>query len=344
MEDVTFIILTLNEEVNLPGCLRSIRGFAKRVVVVDSGSTDRTIEIARRMGADVYEHPFENYARQFNWAIDHTEITTKWTFRLDADERLTGKLMKELSHIMRMHAEDDVNGAVMEAWLIFMGRRIRHGAHNKRKLMLFRTGKGRIEDRRMDEHTVLSEGRAVTCRERFIHHDFKDMSHWIRKMNWYATREMQDYISSGPGEMQDYISSCLGEMQDYISSCPGKMPGEEEQPCIKNKATERFGYSCGTGEKTINGTASEPYLGTENDRGIARTRRNKYGIYYKFPMFIRCRLLFIYYYFFRLGFLDGREGYIFHYMYHMWYRTLVDAKILEQRKSGRPFEKTGELR
>ena len=103
MEDVTFIILTKNEEINLPDCLKSIEGFAKRAVVVDSGSSDKTCEIAKEMGADVYFHPFENYARQFNWGIDNTNITTKWTFRLDADERLTPKLCEELSQIMLDH-------------------------------------------------------------------------------------------------------------------------------------------------------------------------------------------------------------------------------------------------
>ena len=81
IQDVTFIVLTKNEEINLPDCLESIKGFAKRVVVIDSGSSDKTVEIARTYGADVYEHEFENYARQFNWGIDNTNITTKWTFR-----------------------------------------------------------------------------------------------------------------------------------------------------------------------------------------------------------------------------------------------------------------------
>ena len=116
MEDVTFIILTKNEEINLLDCLKSIEGFAKRVVVIDSGSTDKTCEIAKENGADVYIHPFENYARQFNWGIDNTEIDTKWTFRLDADERLTLELRKELNGLMRQHADDDVNGVTMEAW------------------------------------------------------------------------------------------------------------------------------------------------------------------------------------------------------------------------------------
>lgn len=286
MEDVTFIILTKNEEINLPDCLKSIKDFAKRIVVVDSGSTDKTCDIAKEAGADVFVHPFENYARQFNWGIDNTNIDTKWTFRLDADERLTPELCKELSGIIKEHDNDDVNGVTMEAWLYFMGRKIKHGCHNKRKLMLFKTGIGRIEDRKMDEHTVLSEGVSISCKERFIHYDFKDMTHWINKMNWYATREMQDYI--------EYVNGVRTEVSD--------------------------------------------------DSTISGTRKKKFGFYYKFPMFFRSWLLFVYYYIFRLGFLDGKEGFVYHWMYHRWYRALVDAKILEQKKFKRPFEKTGDLK
>lgn len=287
MIDVTVVVLTKNEELNLPDCLKSLEGFAKRVMVVDSGSTDKTVEIAKLMGADVFVHPFENYARQFNWALDNGNITTKWTFRLDADERLTPGLCQELESMTQEHADDDVNGITMEAWLYFMGRKIKHGCHNKRKLMLFKTGIGRIEDRKMDEHTVLSRGTSVYAQNRFIHYDFKNMTHWVNKMNWYATREMQDYYEF--------------------------MAGKET------------GFA-------------------ESDAAISGTRKMKFSFYYKFPMFIRCWLLFIYYYFFCLGFLDGKEGFVYHYMYHRWYRTLVDAKILEQSITNKPFEDTGDLK
>lgn len=287
MADVTIIVLTKNEEKNLPDCLESVKGFAKRVVVVDSGSTDKTEEVAKTYNADFYVHSFENYARQFNWAIDNTGISTKWTFRLDADERLTLQLCKELEQIMKDHDADDVNGVTMEAWLYFMGRKIKYGCHNKRKLMLFKTGIGRIEDRKMDEHTVLSHGTSVYAKNRFVHYDFKDMTHWISKMNWYATREMQDYYEFKQGKAASFA---------------------------------------------------------ENDATISGTRKKKFGLYYKLPMFIRSWMLFIYYYIFRLGFLDGKEGFVYHYMYHRWYRTLVDAKILEQSITNLPFEETGDLK
>lgn len=285
--DVTAIVLTKNEERNIADCLRSLEGFAERVVVVDSGSDDRTVELANSMGAQVYVHPFENYSRQFNWGIDNTGIDTKWTMRFDADERLTPELCEELRQLMLEHDSDDVNGISTEAWLYFMGKKIRYGCHNKRKIILFKTGYGRIEDRKMDEHTILLSGRSVYARNRFIHYDYKDMSHWINKMNWYATREMQDYFAFTDG-----------------------------------KATEIEG----------------------NDSVVASVRRKKFGVYYRFPPFIRCWLLFIYNYIFRLGFLDGKEGFVYNYMYHYWYRTLVDSKILEQRITGRPFEETGDLK
>lgn len=288
MIDVTIIILTKNEEINLPDCLESVREFAKRVVVVDSGSIDKTVAIAKNFGADVFVHKFENYARQFNWALENTGITTKWSFRLDADERLTPKLCEELEDISAKHSEDNINGVTMEAWLYFMGRRIKHGGAQKRKLMMFKTGIGRIEDRKMDEHTILSEGVSISAKEKFIHYDFKEMTQWINKLNWYATREMQDYF-------------------DYLSGKDGNI------------------------EK-------------KNDAIVASIRAKKFGFYYKFPIFIRTWLLFIYFYVFKLGFLDGREGFLYHYMYQRWYRLLVDAKIFEQLKTNKPFEETGDLK
>ena len=119
MVDLTAIILTKNEGDNIEDCLKSIQYFAKRIVLVDSGSTDNTISIAKKYKVDIYSHKFENYARQFNWAIDNTNITSKWTLRLDADERLTPKLCKELELLINQHDNDDVNGITMEAYFYF---------------------------------------------------------------------------------------------------------------------------------------------------------------------------------------------------------------------------------
>ena len=160
--------------------------------------------------------------------------------------------------------------------LYFLGKRIKHGCKNKRKLMLFKYGFARIENRRMDEHTILLKGTSVSCKNKFIHYDFKSIDSWISKLNWYATNEVLDY---------------------YDTLC---------------------------NPKTNN-------MNIENDKEISKNRKKKFGFYYKLPLFIRCWMLFIYNYIFRLGFLDGKEGFVYHWMYHRWYRTLVDSKILEKR-------------
>jgi glycosyltransferase involved in cell wall biosynthesis len=286
MGDLTAIILTKNESKNIEHCLKSINKLASRMVVVDSGSDDNTVELAKKLGAEIYIHRFENYARQFNWALDNTDIKTKWVLRIDADERFTTELCEEVEYNMNIHRDSDVNGFTLEAWLFFMDRKLKYGGGRKRKLMIFKNGIGRIEDRKMDEHTILSSGRSIDLKERFLHYDFKNIHSYVAKLNWYATREMQDYF------------------------------------IYKNEINQE----------------------TLIDKKIIKKRQKKYGVYYKMPMFLRALLLFVYNYFFKLGFLDGKEGFIVHFFYSFWYRVLVDAKIYEQMKTNAPFEETGDLK
>lgn len=285
MVDITAIVLTKNEEQNITECINSIKDFARRIVVIDSGSTDKTVFLAKELGADIYVHKFENYARQFNWGIDNTDINTKWILRLDADERFTPALCEELKKKMLEHDEDDVNGFVLEAWLYFMGKKIKHGGSRKKKIMVFRNGFGRIEDRKMDEHTILDSGIALPIKEKFLHYDFKDLSTYVKKLNWYATREMQDYFE------------------------------------------DRF--------------SSSDFEGSEKEINLTRRKKSKY---YKFPIFLRCYLYYFYCLFILGNIFNGREGRIYSYLYHFYYRWLVDAKIYEQKKNPKPFEETGDLK
>ena len=128
MNDITAIILTKNEELNIRRCIESIIGLADRIVVVDSGSTDKTMDIARELGAEIYQHePFEHYAKQFNWALDHVDVETKWIYRIDADEVVTPELKAEIIQACKDHHDDDVNGLVMKFKVYFMGRFLIHG-------------------------------------------------------------------------------------------------------------------------------------------------------------------------------------------------------------------------
>ncbi len=203
MIDATAIVMTKNEEKNIEDCLKSMKGFAKRCVVVDCGSSDKTAELAKKNGADVYVHEFEYYAKQFNWAIENCDIDTEWIIRLDADERFPENLNREIEQLIEENRDKPMNGITIEADLYFLGHCMKHGLRNKRKMMLFKKEFGSIEDRRRDAHSVISEGYSLSAKKRFVHYDFKDIDSYIKKYNWYATREMQDYIDFVNGAATD---------------------------------------------------------------------------------------------------------------------------------------------
>lgn len=199
MADITAIILTKNEEVNIAKCINSIKPIVKRIIVVDSGSTDNTVEVAKNLGAEVLVNELKPflYAKQFLYGMEHGNINTKWVFRIDADEELTPESAKEIDDLCNENEDTDVNGIVVRFEVSFMGKAIRHGGvYPLRKLLVFKYGKGNIEDRCMDEHCILFEGRSVEVKHDSLHHDYKGLSYYIEKHNNYSNREVQDYFNS----------------------------------------------------------------------------------------------------------------------------------------------------
>lgn len=204
MTDLTAIVLTKNEELNIADCLKSIQPLAKRIVVVDSFSTDRTVEIVKEYGADVYQHEFINYSKQFLYGLKETGIDTKWVLRIDADERLTDASRAEVEALCEANMDTDVNGIILRFEVTFLGKKLRHGGiYPFRKLLVFKRGIGTIEDRYMDEHIVISEGRTVEVKNDSEHHDFKDLAYFIQKHNWYSSREVLDYIQNTELQNED---------------------------------------------------------------------------------------------------------------------------------------------
>ena len=120
--DITAIILTKNEEINIADCIESVIETVKRIVVIDSYSTDRTVEIAKGYSAEVYQHPFENYAKQFMYGVEITNIDTMWTLRIDADERLTPDSAAELEKLCDDNMDSDVSGIVLRFKKNFLGK------------------------------------------------------------------------------------------------------------------------------------------------------------------------------------------------------------------------------
>ena len=156
---IAAVVLTYNEERNLRDCLASLAGWVSEIFIVDSGSTDGTLAIAREAGATVLQHPFEHYGAQRNWAIDNVPITAPWTLHIDADERVTPELRDSITSALGGDEQSLVrtDGFLVSRRTMFMGRWIRHGGHYPAwHLRLIRTGAGRCEDRLYDQHFYVS--------------------------------------------------------------------------------------------------------------------------------------------------------------------------------------------
>jgi glycosyltransferase involved in cell wall biosynthesis len=188
---IDVLILTANEEANLPFALQSVMAWARRVFVVDSGSTDRTREIAEKFGAAFVPHAWEGYARQKNWALDQLPLTADWVFILDADEVITDPLRDELAAVARANNCEE-NGFYINRFFIFLGKRIRHcGYYPSWNLRFFRRGKARYEEREVHEHMVV-DGRTGYLRHEMEHNDRRGMEYYIAKHNRYSTLEARE--------------------------------------------------------------------------------------------------------------------------------------------------------
>lgn len=194
MLDISVIILTYNEEMHIRRCLENVKRFAKEVFIIDSYSTDKTLEIAKEYEAVVLQNKWDNnYAKQLNWGLQHAPITTKWILRLDADEYLMPELIEELNCKLPDLA-DDVTGVIFNRRHIFMGEWMKRGIYPVKLLRLFQTGKGVCEQRLMDEHIQLLEGRSVEFEHDFCDHNLNDLSWFCHKHVNYAIREAVDLL------------------------------------------------------------------------------------------------------------------------------------------------------
>lgn len=195
MASITAIILTRNEEDFIEECINSIKEVVERIVVVDSYSDDNTVTIAEKLGAEVYQHEFFNYAKQYMYAVEIAQVKTKWILRIDADERLTPGSAAELEKLCNENETTDVTGIVLRFYNMFLGKPMLHGGmYPWKKLSVYKTGKGNIEDRNMDEHIILDSGRTIETKIDSKHLAFRGLTFFTNKCNWYSSREVMDYF------------------------------------------------------------------------------------------------------------------------------------------------------
>lgn len=190
------VILTLNEEVNLPECLRSLGGIPADVYVVDSGSTDRTAEIARAAGAQVLVHPFETFTRQWAWAMSSLPVAGRWVLALDADQRLTPELRGSLAPFARGSVgPGGPVGYFINRRLMFLGGWIRFGGvYPKWFMRLFQPAALRLDTSELVDHHFYVEGPTARLPGDLIEDNAKDrvLAHWISKCARYARVQAED--------------------------------------------------------------------------------------------------------------------------------------------------------
>jgi glycosyltransferase involved in cell wall biosynthesis len=189
---IAILIPTKNEEVNLPFALASVADWAAQVFVLDSGSTDRTEQIANQLGAQFVYHPWEGYARQKNWGLDNLPITTPWVFILDADEVITPQLRDELIRIATANTAPE-DGFYINRYLIFLDKRLNHsGYYPSWNIRFFRHRKARYEERKVHEHMIVSGRVGYLHKGEMEHHDRRGLEHFIAKHNHYSTLEAEE--------------------------------------------------------------------------------------------------------------------------------------------------------
>lgn len=272
---VSAIILTFNEESKITECLESCEGIFDEIFIVDSYSTDGTLDIASQYNASVLQNEFINYSRQRNWAFQNLPIKNEWIINLDADHRISADLKSELIAVFANDITSDVNGFLISRKTLFMDRWIKYGGHYPSyHSVLFRKGKGFCEDTQYDQHFVV-HGKKIKLKTNIIDIVTDSLSSFTERHNRWSSME---------------ISQSKTDIDPH-------------------------------------NTIEENLLGNPIER-----KRYLKNIYYKFPLFIRPFLYFLYRYIIRLGFLDGKEGLIFHFLQGFWFRFLIDAKLYEQKK------------
>ncbi len=282
---VTVLVTTRNEEVNIGRTLEAVYGSVDQVFVLDSESTDRTVEIARPYADQVVDLAYEHgriIPWIFQWGLDHLPIKNDWVLILEADQALTPELASELAELFRDGPEAvGPDGFYIRRKQIFRGKWIRWGGYgNKYLLKLFRRSKGQLDPLEQDTR-VYVDGPVAKLRA--------PLEEWNRK--------------------EDSILFYLEKHLRYAEAF------------AREELERRRG---GTPFKT-----RPRLLGTPDQRVLWLKR-----VYYRSPLYLRPFAYFLYRYVLRLGVLDGKQGFVFHFLQAFWFRLVVDVRLEELLADG----------
>jgi glycosyltransferase involved in cell wall biosynthesis len=231
---VSAIVAVRNEARNLQRCLESLRDIGE-VYVVDSQSTDATVEIARSSGAKVAQFHYQGgWPKKRQWAMESLPLAHDWILLLDADESLTPELTEEIRAAIQNPRCD---GYYIALRIYFLGRELRHSGASFYKLALFRRGKGRYEcrlkeqdtsmaDMEIHEHVVV-QGPTAKMKFPVLHHNVASLSHYIRKHDTYSNWEAKVWLngSAGPDELAPSLTGTQAQRRRWLRRRFFALPG-----------------------------------------------------------------------------------------------------------------------
>ncbi len=227
---ISVVVLTFNEEANIAPCLESIAGWAHEIFVVDSGSTDRTLEVVRKFTDKVFYHPFENYSIQRNWAQANLPITNDWVCHIDADERVSPKLALELRKFFGQSVlPPQTRGLLVRRHIVFGGRHIKHGGiYPSYTCRLFKRDFGQCEEREYDQHFIVN-GQTQTIEADLLELTATSLFSWTARHNKWAQMEAQQLIKHAAGQVSGSVrpkltGSPIERRRWWRSSVYGKAP------------------------------------------------------------------------------------------------------------------------
>jgi glycosyltransferase involved in cell wall biosynthesis len=283
MIPVSVIITTRNEAENIERTLQALAGFVGEIFVIDSESTDKTVEIAARYAAKVVTLPYEHgkiIPWIFQWGLDNLPLVNDWVLILEADQVLSDELKEELATLFAGNALA-ANGFYIRRKQMFRGRWIRFGGYgNKYLLKLFRRSAGQLDEKEEDTRVYVS-GIVAKLKGSLIEDNRKEerIIFYLEKHLRYAEAFARDEV-----------------------------------------VRKREG---------LNWKLHPRLLGSPDQRVLWFK-----SLYYRLPLYVRPWLYFGYRYFIRLGILDGKEGFIFHFLQAFWFRLIVDIRIDEMSRKG----------
>ena len=212
---LSVVVLTYNSARTLERCLKSVQ-FADEILIVDSGSTDETLEIAKIYTSRILHHPYINYGKQLNWAIE--KVKGDWILVVDSDEEVTPELAQEIKNAVR---ENKMDGYYLPRISEFMGRRLIHVWAQDKVLRLFRKGKAKYKERELGSSPIV-EGELGNLRGYLLHFPYKDLTHYLEKFNFYTScaareirkkrKEAKKLAAKNSRKIEEFISLMRQEM------------------------------------------------------------------------------------------------------------------------------------